>query len=135
MSDTPIAVAVGLLVRDDRVLMGERRPGKVYPLHWEFPGGKIEYGETPLEALARELREELAIEIVDGELWFSETAHYSNGETYYIEYYVVRQWAGDVINHEFRSIRWISLETLPMLQHLSGNARILERLQREGIPA
>ena len=131
---TAIPVAVGLLIRDGFVLMGERRPGKVYPLHWEFPGGKIEHGETPIEALARELREELNIEMVDGQFWYSETASYSNGETYYIEYYLVREWGGDIVNSEFRSVKWISDETLPMLQHLSGNANILARLQREGIP-
>ncbi len=135
MSAEPIAVAVGLLLNGGRVLMGERKAEKIYPLHWEFPGGKVEPGETPVEALLRELREELLIEILDADLWETEIATYSNGITYGISYFVVRAWEGDLQNQDFNRIEWISQETLPTLLHLSGNAAILERLMLEGIPS
>jgi 8-oxo-dGTP diphosphatase len=134
MSAQPIGVAVALLLRDGCVLMGERKSEKIYPLHWEFPGGKIEAGETSLDALRRELYEELAIEIVDAEMYFSEVATYSNGMTYAISYFLVRKWEGEISNLEFNQVKWISQELLPKLLHLSGNKAILSRLMREGIP-
>lgn len=130
----PIRVAVGLLLKEGCVLMGERRPEKVYPLHWEFPGGKLEPNEMPMEALRRELFEELGIVIGDAEEWFNEVATYSNGMTYDISYFLVRSWNGEIINREFSNIAWISKELLPNLLHLSGNERILTRLMREGLP-
>ncbi|HZK75507.1 MAG TPA: NUDIX domain-containing protein [Candidatus Kapabacteria bacterium] len=130
----PVRVAVALLVKDGCVLMGERRPEKIYPLHWEFPGGKLEEGESAIEAVERELREELSIEIQGAEEWFSELATYSNGMTYDISFFLVRSWRGEIVNHEFHNIAWISRDILPTLLHLPGNRRILERLMREGIP-
>lgn len=129
-----IPVVVALLLRDGAVLMGQRSEKKIYPLHWEFPGGKVEQGETLLAALHRELREELAIEATDGEQWFEETATYSNGHTYFITYFLVREFKGEPQNLEFHDVRWLSLEDMDALQHLSGNFRILERLKSEGIP-
>jgi 8-oxo-dGTP diphosphatase len=134
MSSASVGVAVALLLRDGCVLMGERRPDKVYPLHWEFPGGKIEAGETALEAIKRELLEELGIEIAGAELWDSETATYSNGMTYAISYFLVRQWKEEISNLEFNRVEWISEAALPNLIHLSGNKAVLARLMREGIP-
>ena len=134
MSETPTPVAVGLIVQDGHVLMGERRPEKIYPLHWEFPGGKLEPTEDALQALQRELREELAIDVLDAEEWHNEVASYSNGMTYDITYFVVRDWSGEPHNHEFHRVEWISDEMLPTLLHLSGNENVLDRLIREGIP-
>lgn len=131
---TAIRVAVALLVKDGCVLMGERKPEKIYPLHWEFPGGKLEKGESALDAVGRELREELSIEIQNAEEWFSEIATYSNGITYDISFFLVRSWRGEIVNNEYHRIDWISEAVLPTLLHLTGNQRILERLQREGIP-
>jgi 8-oxo-dGTP diphosphatase len=132
---TPVQVAVALLLKDGCVLMGERRTDKVYPLHWEFPGGKLETGETPLDALRRELLEELAIQIQDAEEWMHEIATYSIGITYDVRYYLVRSWSGQLENREFHQIKWVSNEILPTLLHLSGNKNILDRLAHEGIPA
>ncbi len=134
MSAEAVRVVVALLVRERSVLMGERRPDKVYPLHWEFPGGKIEMGETETEALHRELQEELGIKIADSELYCSEIATYSNGITYAISYFLVREWQGEIVNMEFNRVQWVSKELLPTLLHLSGNKTILDRLMREGIP-
>jgi 8-oxo-dGTP diphosphatase len=135
MSHAIVRAAVALLVQDGSVLMGERRPDKIYPLHWEFPGGKMEAGETAVDALLRELHEELGIEIADAELWDSEIASYSNGMTYGISYFIVRSWKSEISNMEFNRVEWISNEVLPTLLHLSGNKAILERLILEGIPS
>jgi 8-oxo-dGTP diphosphatase len=133
-ANAPIGVAVALLLRDGCVLMGERKSEKIYPLHWEFPGGKIESGETAVDALRRELHEELAIEIVDAELYFSEVATYSNGITYSISYFLVRTWDGEITDLEFNRAKWISAKMLPNLLHLSGNKAILAKLMHEEIP-
>jgi 8-oxo-dGTP diphosphatase len=130
----PIEVAVALIVRDGSVLMGERRPDKVYPLHWEFPGGKLEANETPYEALRRELNEELSIEIEHAKECYAEIATYSNGVTYDIRYFLVHDWSGEIQNREFNRLLWVSNEMLPTLTHLSGNKNILERIEREGFP-
>src|SRR5579883_2090161 len=127
MSDPTIPVAVALLVKNGSVLMGERRPDKVYPLHWEFPGGKLEEGETALQAVRRELHEELAIEVLDAEEWFSEVAEYSHG-TYAIIFFVVRDWSGEIVNRDFNRVAWLSQAELPLLKHLAGNERILARI-------
>jgi 8-oxo-dGTP diphosphatase len=132
---TPIKVAVALLLKDGCVLMGERKPHKVYPLHWEFPGGKLEDGESHIDALQRELSEELGIDIAEAEEWMSEVATYSNGMTYDIRYFLVRSWQAEIDNREFNQILWVSNETLPTLFHLSGNKNILERLYTDGIPS
>jgi 8-oxo-dGTP diphosphatase len=131
----PISVVVALLVRDGAVLMGERRPGKVYPLHWEFPGGKVEDGESLEEALRRELREELAIEIGTAQEWHRELATYSTGHVYDIHYFVVRTFEGEIHNLEFQQVLWITAHHLPRLLHLSGNQNILEKLLSERIPS
>src|ERR1044071_5108457 len=62
-------VVAGLLARDGRVLVTQRRADQALPLQWELPGGKVEPGEAPVAALARELREELGVETAVGRIW------------------------------------------------------------------
>lgn len=115
--------------------MCQRPQTKIYPLHWEFPGGKVEQGETKAEALIRELREELGIESSIDEEYFNEIASYSNGLTYDISYFLVREFDREPENKEFNAIGWIDNGTLPTLTHLSGNDRILRQFYEQGIPA
>ena len=88
----PIPVATALIIKDGKVLMCQRREDKLYPLFWEFPGGKLEPGETPLQALQRELMEELMITVADAEQWFEDTMTYSNGLTYQVTFFLVREF-------------------------------------------
>ncbi|HYE75450.1 MAG TPA: NUDIX domain-containing protein [Blastocatellia bacterium] len=129
-----IPVVVALILKNGAVLMCQRPETKIYGLHWEFPGGKVEPGETRAEALVRELREELGIEAEIGEEYFKEIASYSNGMTYDITYFIVRHFKNEPVNKEFASIGWIDRSLLPTLQHLSGNDRILKQFYEQGIP-
>lgn len=130
-----VEVVTGLLVRDGKVLMCERRTDKIYPLHWEFPGGKVETGESLFEALQRELREELEIYCNSARLFFDDVMTYSNGITYHVTFFVTSSFVGEPVNTEFNSIDWFDMNELKNILHLSGNAQIIERLTTEGIPS
>lgn len=132
---TPVRVVTGLIVRDGKVLMCERRKNKIYALHWEFPGGKVEAGETLVEALRRELLEELRVDAYEPREFFEDTMTYSNGITYHVTFFIVSQITGEPVNTEFNSIGWFSANELSALLHLSGNSQIIDRLVTEGIPA
>ena len=114
--------------------MCQRRTDKSYPLHWEFPGGKVEAGETLMQALQRELLEELVITITDAEQWFEDVMTYSNGLTYHVTFFLVRKFEGELINTEFNEIGWFTAPELDFIQQLSGNLNILEKIAEEGLP-
>ncbi len=120
----PVNVAVALLRRGETVLICQRPPGKSYPLKWEFPGGKVEPGETFEEALVRELREELAIEATVGGLFHEETTRYSDNNTYAVRYYDVLEWRGELLNNDFHALDWAPTSKLPEYDILEGNRRI-----------
>ena len=77
MSDNIVEVAVGVLIREDgRMLLSSRPEGKPYAGYWEFPGGKLEKGETVHQALARELNEELGLAVSYSTPWFVKEHRY-----------------------------------------------------------
>ncbi|HYM19466.1 MAG TPA: NUDIX domain-containing protein [Candidatus Kapabacteria bacterium] len=131
----PIEVVTGLLVQSGKVLMCERSPEKIYPLHWEFPGGKVEAGERLSDAVIREIREELHVECHSLHTYFEDTMTYSNGFTYHVTFFVINMFSGDPVNTEFNSIDWFTSEELRNILHLSGNKQVIEKLIAEGIPA
>ncbi len=132
---TPIPVATALIIKDRKVLMCQRRENKLYPLYWEFPGGKLEQGETPFQALQRELSEELVITVSEAEEWFEDTMTYSNALTYHVTFFLVRDFEGVLVNTEFNSVNWFRAEDLDFIQQLPGNLNILEKIAAEGLPA
>lgn len=125
-----IEVAVAILRQPDlSVLLCQRHPHKSYPLKWEFPGGKIEAGETPEQALRRELTEELSIVAEIGQLFHEETAHYSvDGKTYNVRFYVVGRWEGEPQNNVFADHRWVRPEDIATLDILEGIRGVVQRL-------
>jgi 8-oxo-dGTP diphosphatase len=133
-------VSVGVLSLGDRVLACQRRADVRYPLKWEFPGGKIEAGETSAEALARELHEELNIHATIGEQFLRQEWTYSdsivdseNDGSFRVFYHHVRSYTGTPLNRVFEQIRWVTLGELQALDILEGNREAVEYLVKNGI--
>jgi 8-oxo-dGTP diphosphatase len=121
----PVDVAVGVLIDSDgRFLLTSRPEGKVYAGYWEFPGGKLEAGESVEQALRRELHEELGITIVHAEPWQVELVDYPHARVR-LHFCKVYEWAGEFEMRERQAMAWQSLPvrvapllpgTLPVLQ-------------------
>jgi 8-oxo-dGTP diphosphatase len=106
-----IEVAVGVLVREDSAfLLTSRPPGKVYDGYWEFPGGKLEPGETVEQALRRELVEEIGLMIGEVHPWRVERVDYPHALVR-LNFCKVFHWQGDLHMHEGQSFAW---QTLPV---------------------
>jgi len=122
-------VAVGVLVQPDgRYLLAQRPAGKPYEGYWEFPGGKLERGESIEAALARELREELGIEVTASHLWHTLEHDYPHA---YVRLYFckVTHWTGEPHGREGQAFVWQSLPaevspllpaTIPVLEWLAA---------------
>ncbi|MDR7333573.1 NUDIX domain-containing protein [Roseateles asaccharophilus] len=126
----PVEVAVGVLVerdaagREGRFLLTSRPPDKVYAGYWEYPGGKVEAGETVEQALARELREELGIEIGPAHPWQTLVMDYPHARVR-LNFCKVFDWTGDFQMLEGQQMAWADLPvqvkpvlpgTIPVLQ-------------------
>lgn len=92
-------VAAVLTHADGRFLLGQRPAGKVYAGYWEFPGGKIEPGEAPAAALARELHEELGIEVTRAHPWLIRDYDYAHAAVR-LRFFRVLEWSGRLHGRE-----------------------------------
>ncbi|MBX7208643.1 MAG: (deoxy)nucleoside triphosphate pyrophosphohydrolase [Verrucomicrobiaceae bacterium] len=104
----PVPVVCALIIRDERVLIAQRPAGKHLALKWEFPGGKIEPGENPADALKREIREELGCEIeISGSLP-SSLHRYERGEIELIPFLcTLGPHSAEPHPHEHAAVRWV----------------------------
>ncbi len=118
-----VSVAV-LLARpsaDSHVLLCQRLPSARYGLKWEFPGGKVEPGETPREAIIRELQEELGIlEPVVHEL-HREQSEYADGGRFDVHYFLCTSWLNPPQNRVFHDLLWTSATEVSTFDILEGN--------------
>ncbi len=108
-----LVVAVALIDEDDRVLLTQRPEGKSMAGLWEFPGGKVEPGETPETALIREIREELGIELrapCIAPLTFVSHSY----ETFHLlmPLFICRRWDGEITPHEGQALAWVRANRL-----------------------
>lgn len=124
-------VAVGILRKNGKILACRRKKGTRYELRWEFPGGKVEPGETTLECLERELREELSLQIHSIERMEFETSEYEDGGKFEVAYCFIGDYTGEPRNNVFEEIRWVTLDELRTLDILEGNKRFVARLTHE----
>ena len=113
-----LVVAVALIDEDGRILMTKRPEGKTMAGLWEFPGGKMETGETPEAALIRELKEELGLEVKAECLAPFTFASHAYPEFHLLmPLYVCRKWAGIPRSHEGQEMKWVrprDMRALPM---------------------
>ena len=123
-------VAAGIL-RDElgRVLIAERLCDGPFNGLWEFPGGKIVDGETALDALKRELQEELGISVTDS-AHFMALHHEYPDRIVDLEFFLVTEWDGEPAGLESQSLRWIHSSQLDAKELLPADAPIVEALQR-----
>jgi len=124
---TWIPVVTGLIRKGNKVLVGQRPVGHSLAGQWEFPGGKIERGEAPEEALARELREELAIDAEIGALKLAST-HFYGDTGIMILFYEVLFWKGELKTVHHMELRWIEPHELKTLPIPEANRKILDRI-------
>jgi 8-oxo-dGTP diphosphatase len=125
-----ITVTAGILRDGDRVLICQRRAGARFGLKWEFPGGKIEDGETAEECLRRELREELAIEADVGPEVYRTEHRYPGGFTVRLLFFQVKRYAGTPTNLDFERIEWVERTALPTYDFLEADRELVDRLAR-----
>jgi 8-oxo-dGTP diphosphatase len=121
-------VAAGLIVREGQILIGQRRPDQVMAFKWEFPGGKIEPGETAQQALARELHEELGIRAVVGPAVTRIRHNYRNGGAVDLQFFAVREFTGEIQNQIFNEVRWVNLHNLPDYDFLAADLGLIREL-------
>ena len=123
-----IRVVAGILVRGDEILICQRTRHQSKPLKWEFPGGKIEFGEQPRDALRRELEEELGIQADVGDEVERITHTYEDGGTVELRFYVVRSFSGELENRIFRDVQWVDRRRLPEYDFLEADAPLVRNL-------
>ena len=110
---TILVVAVVLIDRDGRVLLSQRPSGKSMAGLWEFPGGKVENGEVPEEALIRELKEELGIDTWSSCLAPLSFASYSYEDFHLLmPVFVCRKWVGSPAPMEGQALKWVNRDKL-----------------------
>jgi 8-oxo-dGTP diphosphatase len=123
-----VEVVAAVMLRDGRILIGQRKRGGRHPLKWEFPGGKVEQGEDPRAALARELREELNVDAVIGEELDSYEVGYGDGFRLMLHFYRVTQFQGEPGNLDFEQIAWAKPEQLPEYDFLEGDVFFISKM-------
>ena len=127
-----VIVSVGLIFRKGgkEILLCQRRENLIYPLKWEFPGGKVKDGEDKAQCLKRELREELNITVHEYSLYYHNIYKYANG-LFDIYYFVVHRYEGVPTNKVFIDIRWIQLNQIEKYNNLEGNIDVIQKLLKE----
>jgi 8-oxo-dGTP diphosphatase len=129
-----ISVIAGLIFRNKRVLICQRGQNTAFGLKWEFPGGKIENHESETDALTRELKEELAIEIRQSEFFSGYTYSYEDGPTVFLRFHWVKSFEGEPQNIVFEQISWVEINDLIKFDFLEGDRRlIMEIIERQDI--
>lgn len=127
-------VVAALIWREGKILICQRTRHQPMPLKWEFPGGKIEEGEQPRDALRRELDEELGIAAMIGDEVARIQHHYPNGNSVELRFYDVREYEGELENRIFRDVVWESPSKLSAYDFLEADFDLVNDLATGKIP-
>ena len=110
------------------ILICQRKPDQPMSLKWEFPGGKIEAGETSEAALERELNEELGIDATIGPKIVGLRHRYRNGTSVDLQFFLVTEFQGELQNRIFNEVKWSTLEALPGYDFLAADVSLVRDL-------
>ena len=121
-------VVAGLILQQGKILVCQRTRHQTMPLKWEFPGGKIEEGEQPRDALRRELEEELGILATVGDEVARIQHEYPNGGAVELRFYTIREYKGELENRIFRDLQWTKPENLPEFDFLEADLTLVKQL-------
>lgn len=121
-------VVAALILKGDQILACQRTRHQVMPLKWEFPGGKIEEGEQPRDAMRRELEEELGIEAEVGDEVARIVHEYPGGGSVELRFFDIRGYKGEIENRIFREIRWVGRNELTKLDFLEADLTLVKDL-------
>ena len=120
-----LQVVAAIIERFGGILICRRRPDQSHPLQWEFPGGKVEPGESPAAALARELEEELGISGATGDVIARYEFVYPGKPPVDLMFYRVLEFSGDPLNLIFQEMRWAPRDTLGEFDFVEGDRKFL----------
>jgi len=121
-------VVAALIAKEGKLLVCQRTRHQTMPLKWEFPGGKIEEGEQPRDALRRELEEELGILATVGDEVKRIQHEYPNGGMVELRFFVVREYQGEIENRIFKDIQWALPGDLPKYDFLEADLTLVRDL-------
>ncbi len=125
---TCLSVVAAILERNGSILVCQRSRRDSHALKWEFPGGKVEPGESPRAALERELEEELAIQARIGPEIARSTHQYEGRPPLRLIFYRVSEFQGDPENRVFEQIRWVPPARLPEYDFVEADADLVRKL-------
>jgi 8-oxo-dGTP diphosphatase len=125
----PVPVTAALIENDGHILIGKRKRGH-FAGRWEFPGGKVEEGETPEECLRRELHEELGVETRVGTLFLS-TVHAYHHVTIELLTYKTEILSGEIVLRDHTETRWVPLSDLSRYDFPEADKPVIEKLTEE----
>jgi 8-oxo-dGTP diphosphatase len=126
-----IPVVAALIELGGKLLICQRKEGGAFSLKWEFPGGKVEPGESANAALERELREELGIQAEIGECIGRSVYRYPDGPAVFVEFFRVASFGGEITTHQFHDVRWVSTRELAGYDFLQADLELVRSLAKQ----
>jgi 8-oxo-dGTP diphosphatase len=128
-----INVVGGIIVDENKILVAQRSIQKEHPLKWEFPGGKIKVNENPIEALKREIKEELSVDVKKSKFLLDYEYDYQEIKKIHLYFYKIDEYIGKVRNIEHNQLLWTHCNDLEKLDFLDGDRMIIDHIQNSNI--
>lgn len=127
-------VSAGIIICNQQVLIAKRRHGKEHEQQWEFPGGKLEKGETMPECLRRELAEELGLQVEVSDFFMKSVYEYDTGAIALHAYFVFTNSQQVPAHFDHDQLRWIGLDEIDNYEFSPADIPIKNRLKQQGLP-
>ena len=122
-----VPVASGVIVKNNKILIGLRAEGDSGSGMWEFPGGKIELNESSENAIKREMREELDIEVIVNQKIMKYSHRFKN-TIYEISFFEINKFFGSIKKNVHDDLRWVELASLKKYRFISGDLLFIDRI-------